>query len=140
MSIALCGTGPWWWPVRQPEQLKPHDTPSWTLLDELIGHLRGWYEDPSLSAVERELRRVQRELEPFDWKPMTSIGPGVREIRVHTGLEHRVLYVARLAEAVYVLHAFEKRSRQTAQRDVEFARQRFKELVAWRARYKAIGG
>ena len=54
-----------------------------------------------------ELRRVQQGLDPDDWKPVPSIGPGVREIRIHTGLEHRVFYVARFAEAVYVLHAFE---------------------------------
>ena len=83
-----------------------------------------------------QLRRVQRELEPYDWKPVASIGPGVREIRIHLPLEHRVLYVARFAEAVYVLHAFKKRSRKTAQRDIELARQRFRELVAWRERDK----
>ncbi len=52
---------------------------------------------------------------------MPAVGPGVREIRIHTALEHRVLYVAKFAEAVYVLHVFEKRSRRTAQRDVEIA-------------------
>ena len=81
-----------------------------------------------------QLRRVQRELEPCDWKPMPSVAPGVREIRVHTDLEHRVLYVARFAEAVYVLHAFQKRSQKTAQRDIELARQRFRELLGWRGR------
>jgi phage-related protein len=50
-----------------------------------------------------ELRRVQQGLDPDDWKPMPSIGPGVREIRIHTGLEHRVFYIATFAEAVYVL-------------------------------------
>ncbi len=48
----------------------------------------------------------------------------MREIRIHTALEHRVLYVARFAEAVYVLHAFEKRSRKTAKRDVDLAGRR----------------
>lgn len=86
-----------------------------------------------------QLRRVQRELEPFDWKPMASVGPGVREIRVRLALEHRVLYVARFAEAVYVLHAFEKRSRKIPQRDIELARQRFRELVALREREEASG-
>ena len=46
---------------------------------------------------------------------MTTVGPGVIEIRVHTRLEHRVFYVAKFEEAVYVLHAFEKRTRQTPQ-------------------------
>ena len=59
-----------------------------------------------------QLRRVQQGLEPSDWKPVAAVGPGVREIRVRTALEHRVLYVAKFAEAVYVLHAFEKRTRK----------------------------
>jgi len=87
-----------------------------------------------------QLRRIQQALEPFDWKPMAVVGPGVREIRVHTGLEHRVLYVAKFAEAVYVLHAFEKRTRKTPQRDVNLARQRFHELLALRRAGKVSGG
>ena len=41
-----------------------------------------------------ELYRVQKSLDPTDWKPMTSIGPGVREIRIQTGREHRIFYIA----------------------------------------------
>lgn len=55
-----------------------------------------------------QLWRVQRGLEPNDWKPMPSVGLGAQEIRIHTGSEHRVLYIAKFTEAVYVLHAFEK--------------------------------
>ena len=54
---------------------------------------------------------MQQGLEPADWKPLSSVGIGVREIRVHTGREHRVVYVARFAEAIYVLHAFQKKSK-----------------------------
>lgn len=79
-----------------------------------------------------QLRRVQGGLDPNDWRPLPSVGPGVREIRIHTGLEHRVLYVARFAEGVYVLHAFEKRSRKTAKSDVELARHRLAAVVAER--------
>jgi phage-related protein len=57
-----------------------------------------------------QLLRVQQGMEPTDWKPMTGVGAGVREIRVHTETEHRVCYVARFAEGIYVLHAFEKRT------------------------------
>ena len=71
---------------------------------------------------------------------MAVVGPGGREIRVHTALEHRVLYVAKFAEAVYVLHAFEKRTRKTPQRDVHLARQRFHELLALRRAGKVSGG
>jgi phage-related protein len=76
-----------------------------------------------------ELRRIQQGLDPDDWKPMSTIGPGVREIRIHTELEHRVFYVATFADAIYVLHAFEKRTRKTALRDLQLARDRFRALV-----------
>lgn len=80
--------------------------------------------------------RVQRGLEPNGWKPMASIGPSVQEIRIHTDLEHRVLYVTKFAEAVYVLHAFEKRSRRTPKDDLDLARHRLRLLIIQRARRK----
>ena len=83
-----------------------------------------------------QLWRVQRGLEPNDWKPMPSVGLGVQEIRIHTGAEHRVLYVVRFAEAVYVLHAFEKQTRQTPKDDLDLARQRLHSLINQRARRK----
>lgn len=70
------------------------------------------------------LDRIQRGLEPPDWKPMPSVGPGVREIRVQVGRQFRVLYVTRFAEAIYVLHAFEKKSQKTPAADIERARKR----------------
>jgi len=63
---------------------------------------------------------------------MATVGSGVREIRVHTETEHRVCYVARFAEAIYVLHAFEKRSQKAPVRDIELARARYRELLRWR--------
>ena len=60
---------------------------------------------------------------------MTTVGVGVKEIRIHTGLEHRVLYVARFAEGIYVLHAFEKHTRKTSKRDTDLARERFRALI-----------
>ena len=80
-----------------------------------------------------QLWRVQRGLDPSDWKPMSSVGPGVQEIRIHTGAEHRVLYIARFAEAVYVL---EKRTRRTSKDDLDLARQRLRALINQRARRK----
>jgi phage-related protein len=67
---------------------------------------------------------------------MSSVGRGVQEIRVHTETEHRVLYVATFAEAVYVLHAFEKKTRRTRAADLQRARQRLSELTQQRARRK----
>ncbi len=65
---------------------------------------------------------------------MPSIGAGVREIRVHTELEHRVFYVAKFEEAIYVIHAFDKKSRKTAGYDLELAKSRFSELLQTRRR------
>src|SRR3989449_11079902 len=84
-----------------------------------------------------QLWRVQRGLEPNDWKPMPSVGLGVQEIRIHTGTEHRVLYVAKFTEAVYILHAFEKRTGRTVKDDLDLARQRL--LLNQLARPRGIG-
>ena len=86
-----------------------------------------------------QLRRVQQGLEPNDWKPMPAVGPGVREIRIHTGLEHRVFYVAKFTEGVYVLHAFEKRTRKIPKRELELARDRFYTLVMKRRAESSTG-
>ena len=75
-----------------------------------------------------ELRAVQNGLEPSDWKPMPVIGPGVNEIRIHVLGEWRVIYVARFRDAVYVLHAFHKKTRNTSGRDIDLARQRYSQI------------
>jgi len=80
-----------------------------------------------------ELAQVQHGLLPTDWKPMTSIGAGVMEIRLHGGVEHRVFYVAKFEEAVYVLHAFKKKGRKTSKRDVDLGRARLAALLAQRS-------
>jgi phage-related protein len=76
-----------------------------------------------------ELLAVQRGEQPQDFKPMPSIGVGVEEIRVwvESGT-YRVIYLARRADAVYVLHAFQKKSQATSKLDLELARTRLKEL------------
>jgi phage-related protein len=77
-----------------------------------------------------QLDKVQRGAQPDDFKPMPSIGRGVEEIRVwdESGT-YRVIYTARLAEAVYVLHAFQKKTQATSQRDVDVAKARYTELM-----------
>lgn len=77
-----------------------------------------------------QLDRVQRGLEPSDWKPMTTIGQGVREIRIRDeDGAFRVIYVAKFAEAVFVLHCFRKTSQRTAREDIALAARRYKDLV-----------
>ena len=74
-------------------------------------------------------RRVQHGLDPDDWKPMTSVGPAAREIRVHVKGEFRVLYVATFPEAIYVLHVFEKKTRKTSPRDLALGEQRYRLML-----------
>ncbi len=76
-----------------------------------------------------QLERVQSGREPLDWKPMPPVGLGVNEIRIRTGDAYRVLYVAKFVEAVYVLHAFQKKSRKTARADIELGRRRCRDLI-----------
>jgi phage-related protein len=91
------------------------------------------FPDDARARAGYEVYRVQMGLDPTDWKPMVSIGDGVREIRVRTGREHRLIYVAKLAEAVFVLHAFEKKSQKTTRADLDLARDRYRDLLAQRA-------
>jgi phage-related protein len=77
-----------------------------------------------------ELYLAQCGLEPSDWKPMSTIGPGVREIRVRDASgAFRVIFLASRLEAVCVLHCFQKKTRRTALGDIELARQRLKMLL-----------
>ncbi len=78
----------------------------------------------------RQIDRVQRGMQPFDFKPMPTIGKGVEEIRVWDDAgTFRVIYTARLADAVYVLHVFQKKTQETSRRDIEIAKVRFNQLI-----------
>ena len=76
-----------------------------------------------------ELAAVQNGFDPSDWKPMSAVGAGVREIRVHVLGEWRVLYVAKFADAVYVLHAFQKKTQKTAKKNIEIGQKRYQQLL-----------
>ena len=77
-----------------------------------------------------QLDRVQNGLAPDDAKPMPSIGAGVVELRIWDEAgTFRVVYVAKLADAVYVLHCFQKKTQQTTKRDIELAQKRLKALM-----------
>ena len=77
-----------------------------------------------------ELDRVQRGEEPKDWKPMPTIGRGVNEIRIRdqAGV-FRVIYVAKFADAVYILHCFQKKEQKTSRHDIEVATKLYADLV-----------
>ena len=97
-------------------------------LGSSLDDLRAFPEE-ARRAAGYQLGRVQQSLLPTDWKPMTTVGAGVIEIRVHTRMEHRVFYVAKFEEAVYVLHAFEKRTRKTPQPEIALAQKRLADLM-----------
>lgn len=74
--------------------------------------------------------QVQRGREPDDWKPMSTVGRGAKEIRIRDEAgAFRILYVAKLARAVYVQHCFQKKAGKTSKADVELARGRYRELL-----------
>lgn len=65
---------------------------------------------------------------PKDFKPMPDVGKGAYEIRVHLDGAWRVIYVAKFAEAIYVLHAFQKKTQQTNKDDIELAKKRYRTI------------
>jgi phage-related protein len=79
-------------------------------------------------AAGYQLDRVQRGLEPDDWKPMRAVGQGVRELRIRDRAgAFRVIYLATLPDRIVVLHAFQKKTERTAKYDVELAAKRLRE-------------
>ena len=77
-----------------------------------------------------QIDRIQAGLEPDDWKPMASVGPGVQEIRIRDAEgAFRVVYVAKFSAAIFVLHCFRKATQKTAQTDIVLAARRYKALL-----------
>ncbi|MFM8901555.1 MAG: type II toxin-antitoxin system RelE/ParE family toxin [Burkholderiales bacterium] len=76
-----------------------------------------------------ELHAVQRGQMPSDFKPMPQVGKGAYEVRVHVQGEWRVIYLARLADAVFVLHAFQKKTQKTRKEDIDLAARRYRQLA-----------
>lgn len=76
-----------------------------------------------------QLHRIQDGLEPLDWKPMNSIGLGVREVRINCEGAYRVIYVAKHEDCVYVLHSFRKKSQKTRKSDIDIAKKALSELT-----------
>jgi phage-related protein len=79
-----------------------------------------------------QLWRLQQGEEADDWKPMSTVGAGTIEIRVCVGRAFRVFVITKFEEAIYVLHAFEKKSQKTSKADIELAAKRYRELIAER--------
>lgn len=100
-----------------------------TFLGDSLDRLRNFPDNARLDAG-YQLNEVQNGNDPDDWKPMKTIGPGVREIRIREDSgAFRVIYLATLPDTVLVLHAFQKKTQATPQRDIDLAASR---LRAWR--------
>ncbi len=77
-----------------------------------------------------QLYLVQTGQDPTDWKPMASIGPGCREIRVRAeGGAYRAIYVTSIGDAIYVLHCFEKKTGRTPKAEIDLVKQRYRQAV-----------
>ncbi|MDG0856230.1 type II toxin-antitoxin system RelE/ParE family toxin [Roseateles puraquae] len=77
-----------------------------------------------------QLNRIQLGEEPHDWKPMSTVGAGVMEIRIQDQAgAFRVVYVAKFSAGVYVLHCFQKKTQATSRADLALAQKRYRELM-----------
>jgi phage-related protein len=94
-----------------------------------LDDLRAFPDSPRHEAG-HQIDLVQQGYQPDDWKPMPSIGAGVQEIRIRDAAgAFRVIYVAKFADVVYVLHCFRKTSQKTSKVDVDLAAKRYRELT-----------
>lgn len=88
-------------------------------------------------AAGRQLRKLQAGEDPDDWKPMKTIGVGVNEIRIRQPSgAYRVIYIAKLKDAIYVLHCFQKKSQRTSLSDLKTATARYQSLVRGRLHFR----
>ncbi len=100
-----------------------------TFLGDSLSRLRNFPADARTEAG-YQLSEVQAGRDPGDWKPMKSVGPGVREVRIREASgAYRVIYVAALADQLLVLHAFQKKTQATLKKDIDLAAKRLRE---WR--------
>ncbi|MBI4534373.1 MAG: type II toxin-antitoxin system RelE/ParE family toxin, partial [Candidatus Melainabacteria bacterium] len=76
-----------------------------------------------------QIRHLQEGAVPDDWKPMPSIAAGVMEIRIHKPYEHRVIYVVKFQEAIYIIHAFDKKTDKTPVHDTQVAKRTYSYLL-----------
>jgi phage-related protein len=94
-----------------------------------LNDLRAFPEDAKHESG-YQLDKVQRGVNPSDWKPMTSVGAGVREIRVKDSSgAFRVIYVTKFQDAIYVLHCFQKKTQKTSKSDLDLAVRRYRNLI-----------
>jgi phage-related protein len=88
------------------------------------------FSKPAKQTAGYNLDKLQRGKEPNDWKPMTSIGNGVKELRIHCENEYRIIYLAQRPEGIYILHSFIKKTEKTSPKDIQLAKKRFKDILS----------
>lgn len=77
-----------------------------------------------------QLDQIQNGHEPDDWKPMSTVGQGVKEIRIRDASgAFRIIYIAKLADAIYVLHCFQKKTEKTSKADLDLASKRYRDIL-----------
>ncbi len=107
----------------------PKERKSIKWLGNSLDELRSW-PTAVTQDVGAELLAIQEGRDPSDWKPIPIIGAGVKELRIaDSNNQYRVVYLAKFMEAIYVLHAFEKKTQKTSPRDLNLAEKRYKELT-----------
>ena len=88
------------------------------------------FPDRARRQAGHQIDRVQHGLEPDDFKPMRTVGQGVQEIRIRDASgAFRVIYVAKFADAIYVLHCFQKKTQRTSKADLDLAAKRYRDLL-----------
>ena len=91
------------------------------------------FSDEAKRSAGHQLGLIQAGLDPLDWKSMEIVGAGTKEIRIRAETGYRVFYVAKFSDAVYVLHAFVKKTTKTSKQDIELATERYKALMKQRS-------
>ena len=88
------------------------------------------FSEPARRQAGHQIDLLQHGLQPNDFKPMPTVGRGVEEIRIRDESgAYRVIYIARLARAVYVLHCFKKKTQKTSRLDLELAASRYRQVI-----------
>jgi phage-related protein len=87
------------------------------------------FKEDARRATGAQIRHLQEGQLPDDWKPMPSIGPGAIEIRLHKPHEHRVIYVSKFEEAIYIIHAFEKKTAKTPLHELHVAQNNYSHML-----------
>jgi phage-related protein len=83
-----------------------------------------------------QIYNVQSGRNPDDWKSVKTVGAGVIEIRIHEDGEFRVILVAKFEEAIYILHAFQKKSQKIPKKNIQLAKIRYEQVLEERKRYE----